>query len=94
MRAGKLVGITDEVDGGIIAYAIGGEHADRIVIALNGGKIGKDGKVHKKSRKTPRGMRRINHNKVIYAVKKGLDAQFSVYSWDQRRATGGRSNRL
>lgn len=34
MRAGKLVGVVDENDGGIVAYVIGEEYAEKIVDAL------------------------------------------------------------
>lgn len=34
-RRGRLVGIVDEEAGGIIAYAIGEDHAARVVAALN-----------------------------------------------------------
>jgi len=40
VKAGDLIGITDEKDGGIIAYAVGQEHADLIVTALQ--KLHKD----------------------------------------------------
>lgn len=35
LNKGDLVGIVSETDGGIIAYAIGEEHADEIVSKLN-----------------------------------------------------------